>query len=293
MRRPPVAARTSALVSSDKLSRFSPKAHAQYISAIIAKWSLADAASINTALRLDHFLAQIATETKGLTRLDEDLDYSAERLLQVFPHRVTPEQAGAVEHRPIEIANLVYDHVNGNVDPGDGWIYRGSGYLQLTGRGNFAARGARLHMALEQQPDLVRQAATGFAAATSYWQATDANSAAAADNLKQVRLLVNGGLNGMTDARIWLARAKHIFPPSPPEIAEEANAPSAAEIDAVKDRLAELGYLQRQPDESYSPTDFINALKRFQEENHLPVTGVYDDETLYSLTDPNVRALAK
>jgi putative chitinase len=276
----------SAIVSAEKLSRFSPRARAELVTTLITKWSLAEGAEINTPLRVDHFLAQIATETGGLTRLDENMDYSAERLLAVFPKRITPEQAANVAHQPRETANLVYFHVNGNLYPNDGWTYRGSGFLQLTGRGNFASRGDQLHMPLETQPDLVREPISGFATAIAYWSSTPANSASDLDDISKVRAIVNGGLTGLGNSKIWLARAKRVFPPPGLNIAEEANAPTPEELEAVKNKLAELGYLKRKPDESYSPADFEEALRQFQSAHNLPITGLYDDDTLYTLTDP-------
>jgi putative chitinase len=276
---------SSAIVSVEKLARFSPRASAELVTAIIRNWTLATQAGLATPLRVDHFLAQVATETGGLVRLDENLNYDADRLRKVFP-RVTEEQAAALAHHPEETADFVYFKVNGNQDQGDGWTYRGSGFLQLTGRGNFAARGEKLGLPLVDQPYLVREPDAGFAAATAYWSSRAANSAADLDDLQKVRILVNGGLNGITDARIWLSRAKRIFPPPGVALAQEANAPSSEEIDAVKSKLEELGFLNRKADESYTASDFTEALKRFQASKSLPVTGIYDNRTLYCLTDP-------
>lgn len=79
----------------------------------------------------------------------ENLNYSAERLLAVFPNRFTSDQARRYARQPERIANRVYGGRlgNGDEESGDGWRYRGRGLVQITGRSNYAKFG------LEDDPD--------------------------------------------------------------------------------------------------------------------------------------------
>ena len=96
---------------------------------------------ITTNLRLAHFLAQCALESNGFTATVENLNYSAQRLMQVFPKYFRDVDAAAYAHNPAKIASRVYaDRMgNGNEASGDGFKFRGRGYIQLTGRNNYTS----------------------------------------------------------------------------------------------------------------------------------------------------------
>jgi putative chitinase len=99
---------------------------------------------------LAYVLATAYHETgRALQPVTENLNYSAERLLAVFPTRFTPGEAKRYARRPERIANRVYGGRlgNGNEASGDGWRYRGRGLVQITGRSNYAKFG------LEDDPD--------------------------------------------------------------------------------------------------------------------------------------------
>lgn len=97
--------------------------------------------AIDGPLRCSHFVAQNHHESAGFTRMEENLNYSDEGLLKIFPKYFTVEQAKAYKRMPERIANRVYANRmnNGNEASGDGWKYRGRGYIQLTGRDNYTA----------------------------------------------------------------------------------------------------------------------------------------------------------
>ncbi|ABL00588.1 chitinase-like protein [Pelobacter propionicus DSM 2379] len=91
---------------------------------------------INDTPRMTAFLAQVGHESGQLTRLTENLNYSAKRLMQVWPRRFPSlERARAYEKNPQKLANLVYAGRlgNGGEGSGDGWRFRGRGLIQLTG----------------------------------------------------------------------------------------------------------------------------------------------------------------
>ncbi len=79
---------------------------------------------------------------------------------------------------PQEIANHVYANRLGNGGPqsGDGWAYRGSGYLQLTSKSNYKARGAEIGRPLVAEPDLVRRPRDGLLSALAYWGASSSTA---------------------------------------------------------------------------------------------------------------------
>ncbi|RWX76158.1 hypothetical protein EPK99_20390 [Neorhizobium lilium] len=93
---------------------------------------------------LAYSLATAFHETgRTLLPVVENLNYTAERLLVVFPSRFTPEEARRYARRPERIANRVYGGRlgNGPEASGDGWRYRGRGLVQITGRSNYGKFG--------------------------------------------------------------------------------------------------------------------------------------------------------
>ncbi|HCE9914838.1 TPA: glycoside hydrolase family 19 protein, partial [Pseudomonas aeruginosa] len=105
---------------------------------------------ITSPVRVVAFLAQVGHESSQLTRLVENLNYSAQGLAATWPSRYlgADGQPNALAQRlarkPRAIANNAYASRNGNGDEasGDGWRYRGRGLLQITGRSNYRAAGA-------------------------------------------------------------------------------------------------------------------------------------------------------
>lgn len=124
---------------------------------------------------LNELLAQAAHETKNFTMFSEDMSYSAERLLKVHKKYFNPKTAKAYANKPQQIANRVYANRMGNGDEksGDGWKYRGRGYLHLTGKDNYARAGADLKIDLLSNPELVNQIGTngkpGIAEKVALW----------------------------------------------------------------------------------------------------------------------------
>lgn len=109
--------------------------------------------------QLARFLANVGHETGGLSVFEENLNYSAERLQAVWPRRFpSPATTIGYARNPVALANKVYaDRMgNGSEKSGDGWRYRGSGMLQLTGRDNHAAVARRFNLPLEQVGDWLR-----------------------------------------------------------------------------------------------------------------------------------------
>ena len=145
---------------------------------------------------LPDFLSQIVHESGYLRRLEENLSYSAKRLTEVWPSRFpTLESARPYEHKPQALANKVYGGRLGNYKDGDGWAYRGSGLIQITGRANFEFVERQTGLPVVQYPYLLRQVSdTNLKAAVAWWEGK-VPDALIGQPLK-VRKAVNGGTIG-------------------------------------------------------------------------------------------------
>jgi putative chitinase len=112
---------------------------------------------ITTNLRLAHFLAQCALESTGFTATVENLNYRAARLMQVFPKYFRGVDTAAYANNPAKIANRVYANRMGNGDEasGDGFKFRGRGYIQLTGKNNYTSFSTFVGEDCVANPDLV------------------------------------------------------------------------------------------------------------------------------------------
>ena len=165
---------------------------------------------INTALRLAHFLAQCSHESGGFKLTQENLNYSAKGLLGTFPKYFDVATAVLYERKPEKIANVVYANRMGNGDKasGDGYKFRGRGYIQLTGHDNYAAFGKAIGEDILASPELV---ATKYALASAawFWNKNKINAiadgGATSEVVAKVTRKVNGGVIGLDD------RIKHFY----------------------------------------------------------------------------------
>ena len=164
---------------------------------------------IDTPLRLAAFLAQIAHESGQLRALTENLNYSAEALLRVFPRHFDAGRATAYARQPERIGSKVYANRMGNGDEasGDGWRYRGRGLIQVTGKTNYAACGTALDLDLIAQPELLEQPGPAARSAAWFWHRHDLNGLADARDIETITRRINGGLTGLQDRKAHYARA--------------------------------------------------------------------------------------
>jgi len=170
-----------------------------------------------TPLRLSHFLAQLAHESGGFTKAVtvENLSYSANRMAEVWPNRyaIDPkikkklpnDLAIKLEKNPVALGNNVYANRNGNGDEasGDGFKFRGRGYIQLTGKSNYAEFSRFIGEDCVVNPDLVAtkyplaSAAFFFNSSKTLWPTCDHGSDD--DTVMAVSMIVNGGTVGIED----------------------------------------------------------------------------------------------
>jgi len=153
--------------------------------------------------RVACFLATCAVESK-FTKLVENMNYSAKRLSEVWPKRFKGEDgkpnnlALKIANNPEAIANTVYANRMGNgpAETGDGWRFRGRGFIPLTGRYNYIRYGEYLGLDLEGNPDLAEKEDNAAEIAAEFWYRSDLNEAADVLDLIAIRRKVNGGLIG-------------------------------------------------------------------------------------------------
>jgi len=161
--------------------------------------------AINTPLRLAHFLSQCGHESGGFKVVKENLNYSAKGLRSIFKKYFTDDATALLyERKPEKIANLVYASRMGNGDKasGDGYKFRGRGYIQLTGKDNYTAFGKAIGVDILANPDLVATKYPLLSAAW-YWNSRKLNAVAdqgATDAVvTKATKLVNGGTIGLDD----------------------------------------------------------------------------------------------
>jgi putative chitinase len=119
------------------------------------------------------FLAQIAHESNECRSLEEDLRYTAETLVQMWPrHFPTLAEAQAYERNPEKLGNYVYANRMGNGPPEscDGYRYRGRGLIRIVGRANYASAGAALGVDLERQPESLLEPRNAALSAAWLWK---------------------------------------------------------------------------------------------------------------------------
>lgn len=159
------------------------------------------------------FLANIAVESAGLTRMTESLNYSVDGLLRTFGrHRISEAEARRIGRkrnerglslaRQEELANILYGgdwgrRNLGNSKPGDGWRFRGYGPIQLTGRGNCTKFGESIGMKVDDVPAFLRTREGGCLAAGWFWDSRNLNRLAETPGLEDDRKAINGGHHGL------------------------------------------------------------------------------------------------
>ena len=198
--------------------------------AIAAEWArpLSMAARryhINTPLRLAAWIAQMGHESASLSRLVENMNYSAAGLAKTWPSRFAErgpdgkpdpnkpnELARQLHRRPEEIANTVYANRmgNGSSSSGDGWTYRGHGPFQLTGRENHLAFWTSLGHPLGP-PEALLMPPVGAMSAGWFWHSRGLNELADNEEFEAITRRINGGLIGLSDRLARYDRAKRVF----------------------------------------------------------------------------------
>jgi len=161
--------------------------------------------AINTPLRLAHFLAQCGHESGGFRATQENLNYSAKGLNGIFRKYFPTEAAAAAYARqPAKIASKVYANRmgNGSEASGEGYKFRGRGYIQLTGKENYTAFGKSIGEDIISNPDKV---SSQYALLSAAWFFSKnglhkmADEGASDQVVTKITKRVNGGTIGLPD----------------------------------------------------------------------------------------------
>ena len=164
-----------------------------------------DKFAINNSLRLSHFLAQCSHESGNFKLVRENLNYSAKGLMGIFKKYFPDEAtANAYQRNPEKIANKVYSNRMGNgaEASGEGYKFRGRGFIQLTGKDNYTAFGKSINEDIASKPELV---GTQYALLSAAWffsknclkKCVDSSDA----TVTNVTKCVNGGTIGLDDRK--------------------------------------------------------------------------------------------
>jgi putative chitinase len=248
---------------------------------------------INTPRRVAHFISQCAHESNNFRSLEENLNYSADALARVFPRYfgAGKRDAAAYARNPEKIANYVYmDEFRtakmGNVNPGDGWRFRGRGLKQLTGRDNYTRFGKSVGMTAEEAAEYVATEKGAIESACWFWDTNKLNTIADTDDVVLMTRRINGGNIGLEDRQQRYNRALPLLEGKTPTPPAAAAAPAGVDMTAVirvgsrgetvKAVQAKLGLTA---DGVFGPGT-ERAIKEWQAKNGLTADGVVGPKSL-------------
>ncbi len=209
------------MLTESDIRRFAPKAKAEYVAALLGGMEhLRSAGILDSELRVAHFFAQCGSETGGLTIVRESLTYtSAERLRTVWPARFRNKSDAELAHlvsNPVALGDAVYMGRMGNTAPGDGYAYRGGGFLQTTGK-DAVLRYCKM-CGLEPRPDILDDITATLRFACAEWAHSNCNQWADENDITKVSKAINTGSAfsnvkpvGMADRQAWFAKAWSVW----------------------------------------------------------------------------------
>jgi putative chitinase len=167
---------------------------------------------INTPARAAHFIGQIVVESGSFTCVEENLDYSAARLMTVWPYRFrTMEIAQRYAHNPELLAKYVYAARMGNTLPSDAYDYRGRGLKQLTGKDNYTAYMLDSGVDALVHPDLLLEPEYAADSAGWFWHSKNCSSFADVGDVAGLTRRINGGTTGLAERMAATKRAQKVL----------------------------------------------------------------------------------
>lgn len=157
---------------------------------------------LDTKERTAAFLAQLAHESGGFNLIAENLNYSVDGLLRVFPKYFPNRQiAEQYARKPEKIANRVYANrmKNGDEASGDGWKFRGRGLIQITGRDNYTRFAQSLERDLDDAVAYIETPTGATVSAGWFWDTNKLNSYCDKNDFVGLTKRINGGTIGLSD----------------------------------------------------------------------------------------------
>ena len=229
---------------------------------------------IKDELRLAHFIGQLAHES-GFKPLNENLNYSAKRLTQVWPSRFRSLAAtNGFARNPMALANKVYNGRMGNkAGSNDGWNFRGRGFIQLTGRTNYTKCGAAIGIDLVKTPDRLLEpevsakAAAWFFEVNNIWPLCDKN------DVRAVTRRINGGVHGLGDRRAKTQAALSVLRGGAVPLSTVRLGSRGSDARLLQSALNELGFGPISADGIFGRNS-DKALRRMQAAFGLAVDGI-------------------
>jgi putative chitinase len=158
-------------------------------------------------LLVAHALAQFSHECGAGLEMVENLNYSAQGLINTWPTRFGPARAARYAHNPQMIADAVYGGRMGNAPPpsDDGWNFRGRGLPQATGKDEYARLGEKVGLDLIANPEMLSDPDHALECGAGDFVLCGCLPHALADDVVGVTRALNGGLIGLAERRQWLA----------------------------------------------------------------------------------------
>ena len=170
--------------------------------------------NINTTQRQASFIGQCQHESNNFRTLEENLHYSADRLMRTWPSRFpTIDVAEKYANNPEKIANKVYAGRlgNGDEESGEGALYFGRGLIQLTGKENYDRCGKAIGFDFVNKPQLLVEPYYASLSAGWFWNKLGLNDLADAQEYGQMTKRINGGTLGLDDRIVKITKAKEIL----------------------------------------------------------------------------------
>jgi putative chitinase len=188
-----------------------------YVNEILPKFD------INSRSRIAAFFAQVGHESASLAFLEENLNYSKEALARVWPNRYSTVQNGvkvpnslakSIERNPRRVGSNVYANRmgNGSEASGDGYLYRGRGALQTTGKTNYTQLQKETGLPVLTKPEILTTPTGALISACFFWSKNNLNRLADAGKFDYITKVINGGTHGIEDRRRRYAKALAAIP---------------------------------------------------------------------------------
>lgn len=172
---------------------------------------------IDTPKRVAAFVAQCSHESGEFRIIRENLNYRWQSLRKLFPRYFpTDELAQQYASRPSKqeaIANRIYANRMGNgpEDSGDGYLYRGRGLIQLTGKENYSWFAASLGISVQEATEYLETFEGAAQSACWFWETNNLNQWADKDDILTLTKRINGGTIGLEDRIKHYEHAKEVL----------------------------------------------------------------------------------
>jgi putative chitinase len=260
------------MITAAQVSALFPRAAGAHQAALVGRGPALFTRHGITGIRLQFFLAQLGHESAGLSIMEEGLNYSAQGLVTTFG-KYFPTLAAATPfaRNPQKIANFVYANRMGNgpAASGDGFRFRGRGYIQITGRENYGKIGAIAGVDLVANPDAAISPNHALEIACGFWAFKKINAIADTGDFVAVTRAINGGTKGLADRRAWLDKVIRTLAATPPAVP-----PPVATVVAVQLALQKAGFPGVGAADGDPGPRTMAAITEFRRRGGLPAGGI-------------------